>query len=215
MKIRIGSIEVEAHRRIPEGTDTLVVFVHGSGSSRHSPRNNHVAEMLEDHGYGSLLFDLLTESEDLSRENRFDIDLLTRRVNDVLDAIAVDPVTGELSLHLFGASTGAAAAIRAAAQSSPPGSAEDTEESTRPIRSVISRGGRPDLAGDALEKLRTPCLLIVGGNDPQILDLNKVAAEKIPGEHEVRVVPGATHLFEEPGALDKVAEHAVDWIARH
>lgn len=201
--IPLGSIEVEARRRIPQGTETLIVFVHGSGSSRHSPRNNHVAELLEAHGYGSLLFDLLTESEDLSRENRFDIDLLTRRVLGVLDAIAADPVTEGLAIHLFGASTGAAAAIRAAV------------ETKHRIRSIVSRGGRPDLAGDALAALTTPCLLIVGGSDPQVLDLSKVAADKIPGETEVRVVEGATHLFEEPGALDEVAKLAAGWIGTH
>jgi putative phosphoribosyl transferase len=197
------SIDVEAHRRIPQGTDTLVVFVHGSGSSRHSPRNNHVASVLGEHGYGSLLFDLLTEAEDLSRENRFDISLLTRRVEAVLESVVSDPVTKGLGVHLFGASTGAAAAIRAAV------------ESDIAIKSVISRGGRPDLAGDALKELHTPCLLIVGGNDPQVRDINQVAADRIPGEHVLRVVKGATHLFEEPGALDEVADLAADWIGSH
>jgi pimeloyl-ACP methyl ester carboxylesterase len=124
-------------------------------------------------------------------------------VEAVLESVVSDPVTKGLGVHLFGASTGAAAAIRAAV------------ESDISIKSVISRGGRPDLAGDALKELHTPCLLIVGGNDPQVLDINQVAADRIPGEHVLRVVKGATHLFEEPGALDEVADLAADWIGSH
>jgi putative phosphoribosyl transferase len=201
--IPAGAVELEGHSRIPEGAEKIVVFVHGSGSSRHSSRNNHVAERLEEAGFASLLFDLLTKTEDTSRGNRFDIDLLTDRVTQALAFVADDERTASLELHLFGASTGAAAAIRAAV------------ESEYRIASVVSRGGRPDLAGDALSKLDTPCLLIVGGNDPQVLDLNRSAAEKIPAERELKIVEGATHLFEEPGALDEVADHAIEWIRTH
>lgn len=201
--IPAGKTSLEAHRRIPTNAEKLVVFVHGSGSSRHSPRNNHVAERLEDANIGSLLFDLLTEEEDRLRRNRFDIDLLVERVIQVLDYVAKEEATGNLELHLFGASTGAAAAIRAAV------------ESDHDVRSIVSRGGRPDLAGDALTKLQVPCLLIVGGNDPQVLDMNDVAGGKIPAEHRLRVVEGATHLFEEPGALDTVADYAIEWIRDH
>ncbi|MFW5884479.1 MAG: dienelactone hydrolase family protein [Spirochaetota bacterium] len=201
--IDLKDVALEAHRRVPENSTRLAVFVHGTGSSRHSPRNNHVAEVLESDGVASLLFDLLTEDEDRSRETRFDIDLLTTRVQGVLDWIADDETLSGLALHLFGSSTGAAAAIRTAA-------AEDRE-----IRSVVSRGGRPDMAGDALDRLHTPCMLIVGGNDPRVLSLNRDARDRIPGEVDLRVVEGATHLFEEPGALDEVASLASEWIRTH
>lgn len=201
--IELEDVTLEAHRRVPEHSDRLAVFVHGSGSSRHSRRNNHVAETLERDGVASLLFDLLTEEEDRSRETRFDIDLLTTRVINVLDWIADDEALSGLAPHLFGSSTGAAAAIRAAA------------DGEHEVRSVVSRGGRPDMAGEALDRLRTPCLLVVGGNDPQVLSLNRDAKERIPGEVELRVVEGATHLFEEPGALDEVARHASEWIRAH
>ncbi|MFP4114286.1 MAG: dienelactone hydrolase family protein [Spirochaetota bacterium] len=202
--IDLGDVSLEAHLRIPSTADRLAVFVHGSGSSRHSPRNNHVAERLEHDGVASLLFDLLTEAEDTSRAIRFDIDLLTRRVLDVLAWTRGQSELSDLALHLFGASTGAAAAIRAAA-----GSESHT------IQSVVSRGGRPDLAGDALGRLRAPCLLIVGGNDPQVLEMNRDAQAEMACKNELRVVEGATHLFQEPGALDTVAEHASDWIRSH
>ncbi len=201
--IDLKDVSLEAHRRVPEHSDRLAVFVHGTGSSRHSPRNNHVAEVLEADGVASLLFDLLTEDEDRSRETRFDIDLLTARVQGVLDWIADERTLSGLALHLFGSSTGAAAAIRAAVAGG------------HEIRSVVSRGGRPDMAGDALDRLHTPCMLIVGGNDPQVLSLNRDARDRIPGEVDLRVVEGATHLFEEPGALDEVARLASEWIRAH
>jgi putative phosphoribosyl transferase len=203
IRIELTDVALEAHRRVPPNSERLAVFVHGTGSSRHSPRNNHVAETLERDGVASLLFDLLTEEEDRSRETRFDIDLLTARVGAVLDWIAADETLSQLALHLFGSSTGAAAAIRAAV--------DDDHD----VRSIVSRGGRPDMAGEALDRLRTPCLLVVGGNDPQVLSLNRDAQERIPGEVELRVVEGATHLFEEPGALDEVARHASEWIRAH
>ena len=202
--IDLEKVRLEAHLRVPAGTDRVAIFVHGSGSSRHSPRNNHVAEQLESDGVASLLFDLLTEEEDRSRATRFDIDLLTRRVLDVLSWTTDRDELSGLQRHLFGASTGAAAAIRAAAEPGGPA-----------IRSIVSRGGRPDLAGDALARLEVPCLLIVGGNDPQVLDMNRDAQAEMSCESELRVVEGATHLFQEPGALDEVARHASDWIRSH
>lgn len=205
--IDLKDVQLEGHLRMPEGADRLAVFVHGSGSSRHSPRNNHVAEQLEGDGVASLLFDLLTETEDRSRATRFDIDLLTRRVLDVLQWTTSQSELSGLRHHLFGASTGAAAAIRAAA---------NVGEGNVRIHSVVSRGGRPDLSGDdALSTLQSPCLLIVGGNDPEVLRMNREAQSRMTCESDLRVVEGATHLFQEPGALDEVARHASDWIRAH
>ncbi len=203
--IRLNEVSLPGHVGLPDGARTLAVFVHGTGSSRHSPRNNFVADHLNDNGVATLLFDLLTEEEDRSYATRFDIDLLTRRIIDVLAWTRSQEDLASQSVTLFGASTGAAAAIRAAA-----GGAQS--EDTARICSVVSRGGRPDLAGEALERLHVPTILIVGGADTTVLDLNEEARARIPGEVEMEVVPGATHLFEEPGALDKVAERATRWI---
>lgn len=180
----------------------IVVFVHGSGSSRHSPRNRHVAEVLQGAGFRTVLLDLLTEDEERrdlqTREHRFDIDLLTDRV---LEAMAWLRQAGhDEPVGLFGASTGAAAALRAAA-------AEPSETGA-----VVSRGGRPDLAGEALSDVRAPTLLIVGGNDPEVLQLNGRALAALDDESSLEVVEGAGHLFEEPGKLDRVAELASDWF---
>lgn len=180
----------------------IVVFVHGSGSSRHSPRNRHVAEVLQGAGFRTVLLDLLTEDEERrdlqTREHRFDIDLLTDRV---LEAMAWLRQAGhDEPVGLFGASTGAAAALRAAA-------AEPSETGA-----VVSRGGRPDLAGEALSDVRAPTLLIVGGNDPEVLQLNERALAALDDESSLEVVGGAGHLFEEPGKLDRVAELASDWF---
>lgn len=180
----------------------IVVFVHGSGSSRHSPRNRHVAEVLQGAGFRTVLLDLLTEDEERrdlqTREHRFDIDLLTDRV---LEAMAWLRQAGhDEPVGLFGASTGAAAALRAAA-------AEPSETGA-----VVSRGGRPDLAGEALSDVRAPTLLIVGGNDPEVLQLNERALAALDDESSLEVVEGAGHLFEEPGKLDRVAELASDWF---
>ncbi|WP_375540878.1 dienelactone hydrolase family protein [Streptomyces sp. TRM64462] len=191
---------------LPTSGRVLVVFAHGSGSSRHSPRNRAVAGALQQAGLGTLLLDLLTEREEhrdlLTAEHRFDIDLLASRVTAAIDWLAAEPATERLVIGLFGASTGAAAALRAAAD--------------RPVRvqSVVSRGGRPDLAGDALARVSAPVLLIVGGADPEVLRLNREAAEQLRVPHRVEVVPGATHLFEEPGALDHVARAARAWFRR-
>jgi pimeloyl-ACP methyl ester carboxylesterase len=210
VEIQVGDVVLPGHLRLPEGSRSLTVFVHGSGSSRHSPRNNYVAQHLSEHGIATFLFDLLTEEEDRSRDSRFDIDLLTRRLAGVLDALpehAVYPagVSQYDKLSLFGASTGAAAALRVAAQ----------ERWREQLCAVVSRGGRPDLAGAALEAVQTPTLLIVGGNDVPVIDLNESAKGSIPGPVEIEVVPGATHLFEEPGALDHVAQKATEWIQAH
>ncbi|WP_055489646.1 dienelactone hydrolase family protein [Streptomyces sp. TP-A0356] len=189
---------------VPGPAPAMVLFAHGSGSSRLSPRNRAVATALHKAGLGTLLLDLLTEREEredaATGEYRFDIGLLSRRLVSAIDWLAQEPNTRGLPVGLFGASTGAAAALVAAA-----------DEPER-VYAVVSRGGRPDLAGDALERVRAPVLLIVGGSDETVLDLNRKAAEKLSVPHEILVVPGATHLFPEPGALEQVAEAASQWF---
>jgi putative phosphoribosyl transferase len=187
---------------LAESAIGLVLFAHGSGSSRRSPRNAHVAEVLQEGWIGTLLFDLLTEQEATERVNVFDISLLADRLGDAIRFVREHEQTAGLPLGLFGASTGAAAAIVAAAA--------DTD-----IAAVVSRGGRPDLAGTALRRLRAPTLLIVGGHDPQVLALNEAALSELPGQKQMAIVPGATHLFEEPGTLDEVARLAAEWFGRH
>jgi putative phosphoribosyl transferase len=189
--------------RLPEPAAGLVVFAHGSGSSRLSPRNRQVAAALNEAGFATLLFDLLTGEEELDRAKVFDIGLLAERLLAVTGWVRGEAELGELPISYFGASTGAAAALGAAAQLG----AE--------IRAVVSRGGRPDLAAESLGQVAAPTLLIVGGADWQVLELNEQAARLLRCEHEVAVVPGATHLFEEPGALERVAELAADWLSRH
>lgn len=183
----------------------IVVFAHGSGSSRRSPRNRQVAEVLQEAGLQTVLVDLLTEDEERrdlqTREHRFDIDLLTVRVLAAVDWVTTKGADGPLGL--FGASTGAAAALRAAA-------AMPNE-----IEAVVSRGGRPDMAGKALAEVQAPTLLIVGGNDPQVLQLNQEALAELNDESSLEVVPGASHLFEEPGKLDQVADLALEWFRGH
>ena len=191
--------------RVPQAGG-IVVFAHGSGSSRHSPRNRRVADHLQRAGFGTLLLDLLTADEEQldlrSRELRFNIGLLGRRLVGAIDWLAARFGT-ELPIGLFGASTGAAAALVAA-----------VARADR-VAAVVSRGGRPDLAGSALERLTTPTLLIVGALDPQVLELNRRAAERLTCPHRLAVVPGAGHLFEEPGALDEVAGLAGAWFNTH
>ncbi|WP_409474356.1 dienelactone hydrolase family protein [Streptomyces sp. HC307] len=188
---------------VPTPAHGVVLFAHGSGSSRHSPRNRMVAAELRTAGLATLLMDLLTEREDrydaLTAEHRFDIPLLGRRLVAAIDWLEQQPDVRELPVALFGASTGAAAALVAAAE--------------RPHRvvTVVSRGGRPDLAGDALDAVQAPVLLIVGGDDQQVLRLNQEAAQRLHAPHTLHVVPGATHLFEEPGALEQVADTAREW----
>jgi len=185
----------------------LVIFAHGSGSSRLSPRNQYVARVIRESAFATLLFDLLTPEEEAvdvyTRHLRFDIELLTRRLIDATNWAAVQPETRKLRSGYFGASTGAAAALVAAAQL---GDA---------IGAVVSRGGRPDLAGDALGRVESPTLLIVGGLDHVVIRLNAQAFEQLRCQKETRIVPGATHLFEEPGALEEVARLSVEWFRRH
>ncbi len=192
---------------IPPGARGMVIFAHGSGSSRHSPRNRYIAQELQQAGLATLLFDLLTAEEeqldDYTRQYRFDIGLLAERLVASSDWLALNPLTRPLEQAYFGASTGAAAALVAAAQL------------PARVRAVVSRGGRPDLAGDALEKVRAPTLLIVGGWDVEVLRLNQQAFERLNCRKKLVVVPGATHLFEEPGKLEEVARLARDWFAQH
>ncbi|RFS86069.1 hydrolase [Actinomadura spongiicola] len=197
---------------LPDEPLGVVLFAHGSGSSRRSPRNRAVAAGLNEAGIGTLLFDLLTAHEDetdaFTGEFRFDIDLLTRRLTGAVDRVAGAPPTAGLPIGLFGASTGAAAALRTAA------------ERPEQVRAVVSRGGRPDLAGAALERVAAPVLLIVGARDPQVLSLNDEAAGRMRGAvHRLEIVAGASHLFEEPGTLEQVTAMAVRWfdqyLARH
>jgi dienelactone hydrolase len=191
---------------LPEGARGIVLFAHGSGSSRHSPRNRQVAARLNQAGLGTLLVDLLTPAEErldlVTAHHRFDISLLARRLVGAIDWLRGGQAES-LPIGLFGASTGAAAALVAAA--------------ARPedVAAVVSRGGRPDLAGPALSQVRAPTLLIVGGADPVVLELNKVAFELLQTEKQLLVIPGATHLFEESGALEEVARLAADWFTRH
>ncbi|OBH17569.1 phosphoribosyltransferase [Mycobacterium sp. E3247] len=198
-----GPVAVAGHLTIPERPKGVVVFAHGSGSSRHSPRNRFVAEVLNNAGFATVLFDLLTPAEERNRANVFDIALLAGRLVDVTGWLAGQPDTAALPVGYFGASTGAGAALSAAAH---PGVK---------VAAVVSRGGRPDLAGDALSHVDAPTLLIVGGRDEMVLALNRQAQSKIPVECEVAVVPGATHLFEETGALAQVAVLARDWFTEH
>nr|WP_286137367.1 alpha/beta family hydrolase [Mycobacterium sp. IS-3022] len=196
----LGDLEV------PPNANGLVVFAHGTGSSRFSPRNRLVAQVLRDKGFATLLIDLLTEEEEQTdlrtRELRFDIGLLADRVLSALDRMRAHDAVRGLPVGLFGASTGAAAALIAAAG----------DES---VRAVVSRGGRPDLAGDALRDVTAPTLMIVGGRDPRILEANEIASRDLAAPHRIEVIPGATHLFEEPGALERVAALAGDWFAEH
>ncbi|MFD1562295.1 dienelactone hydrolase family protein [Haloarchaeobius amylolyticus] len=203
VSIPVDDVELEGELIVPEGASGLVVFAHGSGSSRKSPRNNYVADVIRERGLGTLLFDLLTEAEDQTRENRFDIPLLTDRLVAVTEWLRDRPETASLRYGYFGSSTGAASALR--------GAACDTTD----IDAVVSRGGRVDLASPVLEDVTAPVLLIVGGNDTQVLDLNRDAADALTCETELHVVEGAGHLFEGPGQLEEVAEVAADWFETH
>jgi len=201
--IPVDGVKLEGMLIVPERASGVVLFVHGSGSSRLSPRNSFVAGNLNDAGYGTLLMDLLTKQEDAQYENRFDIDLLTWRLERATQWIMEQPHCTSLEIGYFGASTGAAAALNAAA----------TFGST--IGAVVSRGGRPDLAAEALANVRSPTLLIVGGLDDVVIDLNRQAYEKLKAKKHLAIVKGATHLFEEPGTLQEVARLAADWFRRH
>jgi putative phosphoribosyl transferase len=202
--IKAGQVTLEGNLALPEGTHGVVLFAHGSGSSRFSPRNNFVAAELFYAGIGSLLIDLLTPAEDEDYATRFDISLLTTRLIAATAWLQRYPATQTLKLGYFGASTGAAAALQAAAEL---GSAIDA---------VVSRGGRPDLAGERyLSKVSAPTLLIVGGYDDVVIELNEQAHALLRCHKELIIVPGATHLFEEPGTLEQVARHAAAWFKRY
>ena len=203
VRVSAGPVSVAGHLTIPEHPVGIVVFAHGSGSSRRSPRNRFVAAALNSAGLATLLFDLLTPEEELNRANVFDIDLLARRLVDVTGWLATQRDTASLPVGYFGASTGAGAALVAAAD---PG---------LDVAAVVSRGGRPDLAGESLRRVHAPTLLIVGGRDDVVLDLNRQAQAAIAGECRLAVVPGATHLFEEPGTLDQVVDLATQWFLAH
>lgn len=202
-KIQIGSLTLEGSLIIPENALGLVIFVHGSGSSRHSPRNNFVAGKLREKKIGTLLLDLLTFQEDLTAENRFDIDLLAERLKNVYKWLQTIEDARNLSLGLFGASTGAAAALQIAA------------ELKGIIKAVVSRGGRPDLALQYLKDVVSPTLLIVGGDDEPVIELNQKAYDILICPKEMVIIPGATHLFEEAGTLDKVADYASNWFQKY
>jgi len=201
--VAAGDAGLPGHLVIPQRAGGIVVFAHGSGSSRRSPRNRFVAAALNEAGLGTLLVDLLTPEEELSRANVFNVRLLAARLTGITGWLRRQPAARSLPVGYFGASTGAAAALWAAA-------------SPRvPIAAIVSRGGRPDLASPQLAAVRAPTLLIVGGHDEAVLDLNRRARQQLTCESRLTVIPGATHLFEEPGALEQVAELAIDWFTSH
>jgi putative phosphoribosyl transferase len=207
VQIQAGRAVLFGSLTIPENAIALVLFAHGSGSSRHSPRNQFVAHTINDAGLGTLLFDLLTQDEEATdtwtREHRFNIGLLAQRLVHATKWAKQQEETRDLRIGYFGSSTGGAAALVAAT------------ELAQDIGAVVSRGGRPDLAGDALPKVEAPTLLIVGGNDDVVIELNEMARDQMKCEVKLEIVPGATHLFEEPGALKKVAQLASDWFVHH
>jgi putative phosphoribosyl transferase len=198
-----GPVELEGMLELPATPIGVVLFAHGSGSGRFSPRNNYVAAQLRDAGIATLLLDLLTAQEDAIGQNRFDIALLCRRLHAAATWLGTEPLSAPLPLGLFGASTGAAAALRLAA------------ESGSGVAAVVSRGGRPDLAGAALAQVDAPTLLIVGGEDGVVIDLNRQALAALRCEKELAIAPGAGHLFEEEGTLEQVATLACAWFVQH
>lgn len=205
--IEIDDITLEGNLSIPDGARGLVLFAHGSGSSRHSPRNRYVAGVLHEGGLGTLLFDLLTEDEERidrqTRHLRFDIDLLADRLAGATEWVRATPETEDLSVGYFGSSTGAAAALIAAARYADM------------VHAVVSRGGRPDLANTALPDVQAPTLLIVGGNDLPVISMNREAQAQMQTTTELQIIPDAGHLFEGPGQLEEVARLARDWFNRH
>jgi len=207
VQVPAGTVTLDGNLTLPEYAQAIVLFAHGSGSSRHSPRNRYVARVLNEAKLATLLIDLLTLHEEVidtrTAHLRFDIDLLAERLVDATDWLTQFPDTKHLPIGYFGASTGAAAALAAAA--------------VRPdvVGAVVSRGGRPDLAGSALPRVRAPTLLIVGGDDRQVIELNRAAIAQLRCEKQLVIAPAATHLFEEPGALDEVARLARDWFQRY
>jgi putative phosphoribosyl transferase len=207
VKIPVGNVVVEGNLTVPSGAKGVVLFAHGSGSSRFSPRNQYVAKVINKAGIGTLLFDLLTQNEDevdmATAEFRFNIDLLAERLIGATEWLKKDPKTKNLVFGYFGASTGAAAALIAAAKL------------PSVIAAVVSRGGRPDLASDYLGKVSAPTLLLVGGLDTVVIELNRKAMSQMVSEKKLEIVPGATHLFEEPGKLEEVAKLSTDWFLRY
>ncbi|ADI74420.1 dienelactone hydrolase [Methanohalobium evestigatum Z-7303] len=207
VQISVDSEQIEGDLTIPNNPDGIIIFAHGSGSSRHSPRNKYVAQNLQDNGFATLLIDLLTPDEDetdrLTGRLRFDIDLLSRRLVTATNWVLNNPETSNLNIGYFGASTGAAAALIAAAQH------------PMYINAVVSRGGRPDLAEHIFDRVQAPTLLIVGGNDPKVIELNKWAMERMNAKKKLEIVPGATHLFEEPGKLEEVSRLAGEWFKQY
>jgi putative phosphoribosyl transferase len=207
VQIQAGRAILSGTLHLPKGAGALVLFAHGSGSSRHSPRNQFVARTLNNAGLATLLFDLLTQEEETvdlrTREHRFNIHLLAERLVHATRWAKQQEETRDLRIGYFGSSTGGAAALVAAA------------EAPQDIGAVVSRGGRPDLAGEALPKVQAPTLLIVGGNDDIVIELNEQARDQMRCEVKLEIIPGATHLFEEPGALEKVAQLASDWFLLH
>lgn len=202
-EIPVDGVTLEGELAVPAESTGLVVFAHGSGSSRHSPRNNFVAETLHERDLGTLLFDLLTETEDQDRENRFDIPLLTDRLVRVTEWVRSRSKMSAHSIGYFGASTGAAAALRGAAR-------PETE-----IDAVVSRGGRVDMAAEVVDDVTTPTLLVVGGEDESVLELNREVHETLSCEKDLQIVEGAGHLFEGPGELEAVADRAADWFTNY
>ncbi|WP_028238287.1 dienelactone hydrolase family protein [Stutzerimonas azotifigens] len=207
LRLPVEGVELGAELCLRQDDPGIVVFVHGSGSSRHSPRNQQMARYFNEHGLATLLFDLLTEEEHredvVTRAWRFDIPLLARRLGGVIDWLGTQPAAARLRIGLFGASTGAAAALIAAAQK------------PERVQAVVSRGGRTDLAGEALAEVRAPTLQIVGAEDEVVLRLNREVSDRLRCEQALAVIPGATHLFDEPGTLELAAEAARDWFGRH
>lgn len=200
ISIPIGSIKLKGILRIASNQKGLVIFSHGSGSSRLSSRNNFIAEYLKEEGFSSLLFDLLTEKEDQVYENRFNIELLAKRLTDVTRWIIKDKEMADVAFGYFGASTGAASALISAVQLK------------NKIKAIVSRGGRPDLAMPVLDGIKAPTLLIVGGNDIPVIELNKKAYNALAGIKKIEIVEGATHLFPEPGKLEEVAQLSANWF---
>ncbi|RJQ53339.1 MAG: alpha/beta hydrolase [Nitrospiraceae bacterium] len=203
VSIPADSLMLEGILEIPKGAKAIIIFVHGSGSSRLSPRNNFVAKVLRDAGLGTLLFDLLTKEEDFVYENRFDIPLLAKRLLSATQWVRKQPDTKKLKIGYFGASTGSAAALIA------------STEAGNEIYAIVSRGGRPDMAEKVLDRVHSPTLLIVGGYDDVVIELNEQAYDLIKAEKELRIIPGATHLFEEPGTLEEAARLAAGWFKKY
>lgn len=203
LRIPVDNLFLEGEIALPENAQGLVIFAHGAGSSRLSPRNNYVAGLLQDQGFGTLLLDLLTENEDMVYENRFDIELISRRMIDTTLWVRTNTATQDLPIGYFGASTGSAAALEASVL-------VNTE-----IKAIVSRGGRPDLVNEILPQVKVPTLLIIGRWDPIVIELNKEAYKRIASQKDLVIVEGATHLFEEPGKLDEVAELAGNWFRRY